>query len=367
MSDIDAMWNKVVRCGGSAAIWRLPYSSEFHFIGDLSGNLAVGNFNLNKSGSGFVLSPFMNVCGAETLFLKPDKYSVFTVDDLLVNEPVSYHIGSRYVVKGGCEHRAHFVGLVDAAVAAIKADKFNKVVLSRGMSVVLEGDINVFNLLLKMNGLYPAAFVCLVSIPEVGTWMGASPELLVGLSDNNFRTVSLAGTKPYVADIDLVDVSWTQKEIEEQSMVSRYIVEQFKAIRVRGFVEDGPVTVRAGNVVHLRTDYSVDLQRVCFPDLGSKMLRLLHPTSAVCGMPYKEALDFIVDNEGLNRGLYSGYWGAVNFGGESQVYVNLRCMNVYDSSVVVYAGAGVTGSSVACREWEETVVKCQSLLDVVRG
>jgi len=97
------------------------------------------------------------------------------------------------------------------------------------------------------------------------------------------------------------------------------------------------------------------------------MLHLLHPTSSVCGMPKFPALQFIVANEHLNREFYSGFLGPVNIKGNNQLYVNLRCMQILRTRVVMYAGAGITHDSDPEKEWDETALKCQTLLDVING
>ena len=97
------------------------------------------------------------------------------------------------------------------------------------------------------------------------------------------------------------------------------------------------------------------------------MLDLLHPTSAVCGMPRVPAQDFISANEGMDRGLYSGYLGPVNLDGATHLYVNLRCMQICSRHIILYAGAGVTHNSNAEKEWDETTLKCQALLDIIKS
>src|SRR5690606_14602969 len=148
--------------------------------------------------------------------------------------------------------------------------------------------------------------------------------------------------------------SWTQKEIEEQALVSRYIINCFKKIRLREYDEKGPKTVKAGNLMHLKTDFTVDTRSVNFPELATVMLELLHPTSAVCGMPRQPALEFIKNNEGFDRRLYSGYLGPVNLMGETNLFVNLRCMALKSDQATIYAGAGVTVDSDPEKEWQET-------------
>jgi isochorismate synthase len=117
--------------------------------------------------------------------------------------------------------------------------------------------------------------------------------------------------------------------------------------------------------MHLKTDYEVDMNEINFPQLGSVMLKLLHPTSAVCGMPLDTALGFLKSQEGYNRELYSGYLGPVNFDEESHLFVNLRCMQLHEKSVRLYAGAGVTSDSDPEKEFLETEIKMKGLKTLI--
>ncbi len=163
------------------------------------------------------------------------------------------------------------------------------------------------------------------------------------------------------------DALWSQKEIEEQALVSRYIIGCFKKIRLREYLEEGPKTAQAGNLMHLCTQYTVDTKAVNFPQLGTVMLRLLHPTSAVCGMPRPEALDFIQTHEQHDRGFYAGFVGPVNIDMASQLFVHIRCLSLEGQTATLYAGAGLTEDSDPKKEWLETEMKCQTLLRGMQG
>jgi isochorismate synthase len=52
-------------------------------------------------------------------------------------------------------------------------------------------------------------------------------------------------------------------------------------------------------------------------------------------------------------------------GGISKLYVNLRCMQLFDQTAKLYAGAGITFDSIPEKEWDETTLKCHTLLDVM--
>jgi isochorismate synthase len=136
-------------------------------------------------------------------------------------------------------------------------------------------------------------------------------------------------------------------------------VDCFKKIRLREYDEYGPKTVLAGTLLHLRSDFKVNMTATNFPQLGSVMLELLHPTSAVCGMPRETAHSFLKENEGFDRSFFAGFIGPVNINQETSIFVNLRTASIEGDKAVLYAGAGVTEDSDPEKEWEETDLKCQ--------
>jgi isochorismate synthase len=244
-----------------------------------------------------------------------------------------------------------------------------KVVSSRAARRPLPAGFDPLAAFQELSQRYERAFVSLVSVPGVGTWLGASPEVLAEVTaDGQFHTMALAATQPLVPGHAPQDAIWRQKEIEEQALVARYIVSCFKQLRLREYQETGPRTVVAGQLLHLRTDFEVDLQNVPSPaSLGTDMLRLLHPTSAVGGMPKVAALDFLHRHEGYDRAYYSGFLGPVNVvaPGVSRLFVNLRCLQLRATEAILYAGTGLTAASDPTREWQETEYKMQTVAAVL--
>ncbi len=264
------------------------------------------------------------------------------------------------------ENSAHgFRSDVVEAVQCIKKGIFDKVVLSRFDDQALPTDFELMKAFEMACDTYPNAFIYLVSTPNFGCWLGATPETLLEIKDHQFKTVSLASTQKLRADQTMNEVAWTQKEIEEQAMVSRYIIDCFKKIRLREYLENGPKTVKAGRMAHLKTIYQVDMEAVNMPELGSTMLELLNPTSAVCGMPLQPALDFIKKHEKYDRELYAGFLGPINISGYTHLFVNLRCMKIMGNTGRFYAGAGITEDSNPEKEFEETQLKMQTLKRIV--
>ena len=259
-----------------------------------------------------------------------------------------------------------YIRLVEQSVEEIRKGTFKKVVVSRRKTLSLLPEFDIIDSFLRLCKSYPGAFVNFFQYPDQTMWLGATPELLISQDENDvFRTVSLAGTQKAEPDSDPLTIGWTQKEIEEQAMVGRYIIDCFKKIRLREFEEEGPKTVRAANMYHLKSEYRVDTRDVNFPQLATVMLKLLHPTSAVCGTPKQAAMKFILEKESHDRLYYAGFLGPVNFKGGSNLFVNLRCMQIIGTTAVLYAGGGITQHSDPENEWQETEMKCRTLLDII--
>ena len=56
----------------------------------------------------------------------------------------------------------------------------------------------------------------------------------------------------------------------------------------------------------------------------------------------------------------------MNFLTDTSLFVNLRCMQLVIKKAILYAGAGITEDSIPDKEWEETELKLNTLLKVIR-
>ncbi len=375
-----------VRNRFSVALWRLPHQENKHLLIDTSRKQHNVTADLEELQSGFIFSPFMSKEGKSGQFIKNDIYFGTKEKELKVSDAVhssvskeiednvlninnisnSHYINDNKVT--GQDTSDLYVALVEKSIRNINEGAFEKVVPSMLKVTPLNDGFDVVEVFEKLCGKYANALISVVAIPGIGTWIGATPEVLISVEQNKiFKTVALAGTQKIGKDIDLMEVAWRQKEIEEQAMVSRYIINCFKKIRLREFEEIGPRTARAGSLAHLKTDFVVDMEVTKFPNLGTVMLQLLHPTSAVCGMPKESAKDFLINNEKHDRDFFSGFLGPVNMFNDTFLFVNIRCMQLLKDTALLYAGAGVTQNSNPQAEWEEAKWKCDILESVLKG
>ncbi|WP_181308889.1 chorismate-binding protein [Rufibacter sp. XAAS-G3-1] len=362
------------------ALWRLPNTKEVQAVVAAQAKQTLPP--MEGPQQGFAFCPFQNATTAPGTFLPADLYfsgkpdaslergeshlpSVFWANIQKTDQKQHSELKWPSHPAGAVKSitRDSFEQTVATAVKAMQAGCLEKVVLSRTKTLPLFEGFDLLNAFTQLTQLYPTAFVSLVAIPGLGTWLGASPELLVQIDRHRvFRTMALAGTQPITDGLTPADAIWRQKEIEEQALVQRYVVSCFRHLRLREYVEMGPRTIRAGNLLHLRTDFSAAMDEVGFPKLGTQMLELLHPTSAVGGMPKAAALQMIHQLEVHDRRYYSGFMGPVQLGEETNLFVNLRCVELGQDTVTAYAGAGMTADSNPAKEWVETELKMQTVL-----
>lgn len=198
------------------------------------------------------------------------------------------------------------------------------------------------------------ALVYLASDEKFGTWVGATPEVLLSGNQENMYSMALAGTKREEA------TEWTTKEREEQQYVADYVKDKINAQSPPELVVSPTESVKKGAVYHLQTSYDFQLAKEKWNDL----MLTLHPTPAVCGTPADLAQDYILTNEPHEREFYTGLvgWKGTD---RLSVFVNLRCMQVLENHFALYVGGGITQCSDLANEWQETEDKSETLLGVI--
>ncbi|WP_228851850.1 isochorismate synthase [Aegicerativicinus sediminis] len=330
-------------------LFRKPNSEKLFGIFQKSKDLF---FSKNLKETGFVFAPFNNL---EESILFPEYQTEIKSEHI---KDFSVQTNNSKSIQQNLENdQKHFESLVEQSINAIKKGLFQKVVVSR-INDLHTDEFDLFSSFQNALHSYPNAFVYLWYHPKVGTWLGATPERLVEVNGTSYRTVALAGT---ISETDFKSSNWSSKEILEQKIVADYILEELNPISGEIFIGDSGTT-RAGNLYHLKSSIHGRLNNeMKLIDLVSK----LHPTPAVGGFPKEEAISFILKNEGYNRSFYSGFLGMINSQDHdrvnSELFVNLRCMEIFSSSVRLYAGCGITRDSIPHKEWLETVNKMKTM------
>ena len=316
--------------------------------------------------TGFIMAPFDSRNGHQSILIKPDlvlpensisKEEIKHVDGLEPRSQPDWN-GGLPVVTG----RETYMDQVNAIKSSISTGAFQKAVLSRIR--VIEGDYvklvpRLFQIFCRR---HPNAFVYLFKCDN-HFWMGASPEPLLRLSDGKMSTVSLAGTRPY-AEKHMDINKWTAKEVLEQEYVTRYIHDVLWAFKVKDYRVSSPYVKKAGNLLHLRTDFSFGFEKIS--RRLWEFVDAMHPTPAVAGQPKEDIIDYIKRLEPHDRDYYTGFLGPVSQNREIDLFVNLRCLKINRGYLSLYVGGGITLDSDPADEWDETTWKAESLLKILR-
>jgi isochorismate synthase len=285
---------------------------------------------------GFVVCPFL---GDKAYWFDEDRGS---------EEMSEYHFS-----QPTCYSKDEYLTKADEFIREIQNQNLSKAILSR--IKVTSTRANPDALFEKLCRAYPKAFVYLVSSSHFGTWIGATPEILLTCENGVGKSIALAGTMKSDGQ-----APWGEKEINEQKFVADFISEQLS----NDFPEleiDGPNEMIAGPVKHLATTFEFSLNSKRPIDVALS----LHPTPAVSGLPRKESIELINYVEEHNRSLYTGFIGLL--GDTTELYVNLRCAQIYANEAFLYLGGGFTKDSVSEKEWEETENKSRTLLDILEN
>jgi isochorismate synthase len=235
----------------------------------------------------------------------------------------------------------------------ITEGQLDKVVVSTVTQVQINIALN--DVLQRLRTAHPNTFVYAFSHPQAGLWIGATPEPLVRSLDepNRYMTVSLAGTRQREIDI----VPWGQKESLEQSVVTDYIRAQLLTAGASELHITRPETIGYGNLEHLRSTLSFLAASI------DGVIAHLHPTPAVAGIPLQAATAHIRASEKHDRAYYTGYLGLKRREQQVDLFVNLRCMQLFSDCALVYTGGGITFESDPEDEWRETRNKLAALVN----
>lgn len=290
---------------------------------------------------GFVIAPFL-----------PDS-PYFTIPD---NNSKRLPLASfRYSQPVESTTLAEYESEFNAIQQALSAlSNSGKIVASK--IVKIKGEINAGAAFINLCLLYPEAYVFCFGSPDLGCWIGASPELLLKSEGDGFETMALAGTRI----IENRDSDWDCKNIEEQAMVSDFIKDTLENFGM-DVIYGKTFTKKAGKIEH-----------ICTPIFGKPtgsfdakefeaLLKHLSPTPALCGLPKDLALSIISRNEKFERGFYGGFCGPYISQQKFTFNVVLRCASFSQNDICLYAGGGITFQSNLNDEWQETERKLSTL------
>jgi hypothetical protein len=191
----------------ATVFYRLPNTNQIvKRSGLIENDLKPISFENNISQEVFYIAPFNEANRAFHCVLNKE-IEKFEVISYSKNNKNQYDLETQFIAK-----TQKAIDLMSTS------NSLTKVVLARCFKQNINYEININVYFLNLCLSYPNAFVYAISSSVTGTWVAASPELLLKVNENNIETTALAGTLHINADLN-----WTQKERDEQHKVEIYI------------------------------------------------------------------------------------------------------------------------------------------------
>jgi isochorismate synthase len=261
---------------------------------------------------------------------------------------------------------AHNVAL---AVEILRRKEIDKVVLARAVLGSVPDALDGAAIAQRLRRREP---ICTIySLPTTGgrRYVGASPELLLRREGATVTCNPLAGTialPPNEAPDDYQ--RWllgSTKNLHEHGLLVDDLVSQLSMSYDDIRADPNPTIVTFRTVAHLGTWVTGRCSDADAAPDALELLRQLHPTAAVGGIPRNEAYELIVRLEQHDRGHYAGPVGWIDAQGDGEWWIGIRGVIIRSTQFEAWAGAGIVSESDPIAERQETKDKLAVVLSSV--
>ncbi len=272
---------------------------------------------------------------------------------------------NRMVISSNGKEKSEWMRNISKALEEIDSGKVQKIVLSRQIDIELESSIDISNILNVLGERYPRCYVFAFRKND-SIFFGASPEKLAKISNGWIEADALAGSvaRGVTEEKDELlanSLLSSQKDLAEQQIVVSFIKESFSKFCDEVVFSENPIIRKLPNIQHLWTPIKgkINSEQSIFT-----ILKELHPTPAICGVPWNMALDSIREMETHDRGLFSGMVGWFNFNNEGEFAVAIRSALLKQRYIYAFAGCGIVKGSDPEFEYAESELKLKPILSL---
>jgi len=254
--------------------------------------------------------------------------------------------------------KEEFEAAVRKAKDYIVAGDIIQVVLSQRFSGEISGED--FLLYRNLRSVNPSPYMFYLNFGEIKL-IGASPEILVRLTDRKIDLRPIAGTRPR-GDTQEADLALEEELISDPKERAEHIMlvdlgrNDVGKVAVAGSVTvpDLMVVERYSHVMHIVSS----VEGILKPDMDSYDLFMsAFPAGTVSGAPKIRAMEIISELEPKARGPYAGAVGYFAFNGNMDFCITIRTIAVIKNLLSIQVGAGIVADSSPEEEYQETLRK----------
>ena len=329
------------------------------------------------------------LCYLPRLILKSEHHQIsgalyFTTDDLDEFSDLSSRIDSFFTLEAPLKkspadeeftnfelhlngEKRDWLSTVNTCLDIIQRKQIHKVVLGTSMYVRTDEKVSPVPVLRNLRATYPSCINYFYQETNGKTFLGATPEWLMRIRNSKLYCDALAGSAPrhhdLTVDKELGDsLLKSPKNLHEHQFVVNHLKQELKPFATSIENDELPVLQKLPNVQHLHTPVTASLYEHASP---FAIMKRLHPTPAVGGIPTESALEIIRDIEQFERGYYAGPIGWVQGNGDVDIAVGLRSGLLTNDGLNIFAGAGIVENSDPADEYDELQIKMQPLLSAI--
>ncbi len=260
-----------------------------------------------------------------------------------------------------------FSNMVNKAKQYIHDGDIFQVVLSRKFIFDADGDnLTLYKTLRRLN---PSPYMYHLK-QDTKTIIGASPEMLVRITNDKVETFPIAGTRKITDDVEknkqLADeLLHDEKELAEHTMLVDLGRNDIGRVCKYGTVhiEELMQIKRFSHVQHIVTHVVGNLA----PENDMfDAFKAVFPAGTVSGAPKVRAMEIIDELETEARGPYAGAVGYFSFNGCCDFAIAIRSIFIDGNKGFVQSGAGIVSDSIAENEFKETEHKAGAMLQSLK-
>ena len=312
---------------------------------------------------------FIKNCFSDQKILNyPKKYLEIQdeLNSIIIQSKISLSLDNKKIKKKLIKSnisKKQFLNNIKKAKEYIKIGDIFQVVLSQRFETKLtKKPINIYKKLRLTN---PSPFMFYFNFKDFQI-IGASPEILVRLRNNEVTIRPIAGTRPRGRNnrednFYKKDLLSDKKEISEHLMLldlGRNDVGKVSKINTVKVTEQFKVE-KYSHVMHIVSNVTGEFNKKI-----SKYDTLMagFPAGTVSGAPKIRAMEIIDELEKNKRKIYAGGIGYFSANGDFDTCIALRTALAKNGKYYVQAGAGIVADSIPEKEFQETVNKSKALL-----
>ena len=261
-----------------------------------------------------------------------------------------------------------YINAVERIKEYIAAGHVYQVNMSQRFEMDFEGD--PFSLFASLYDINPAPFFAYLNAGDHQI-VSTSPERFLLQAGDRVETRPIKGTRPRgktpAQDVKLgTQLQQSKKDDAELAMIVDLLRNDIGKVCEAGSVRvaEHKRLEAYQNVYHLVSivEGRLDQGRDCVD-----LLRATFPGGSITGCPKIRTMEIIDELEPNRRHIYTGSIGYISFHGTMDLSIAIRTATIFNRKIIFSVGGGIVFDSEPLDEYEETLHKGRTLVEVFKG